>query len=137
MCLNVAIARCSGQLYSLAPVFRIGARPLCEMFILNSMFRSLRAYTARQLSQHAARVMDSQGQPPEVGRDEQDLFLDLMSQVCIVATQPARLLWRSGHDVTLMNVGHRTLCFGPASCIVHFAKMLCATCNAHVVLAGF
>ncbi len=43
--------------------------------------RSLRAYTARQLSRHAARVMDGQGLPPAEGRDAQDVFLDLMSQV--------------------------------------------------------
>ncbi len=43
--------------------------------------RSLRAYTARQLSGHAARVMNSQGLPPAAGRDKQDVFLDLMSQV--------------------------------------------------------
>ena len=48
--------------------------------------RSLRAYTARQLSGHAARVMNSQGVPPAAGRDKQDVFLDLMSQVDIVHT---------------------------------------------------
>ena len=45
------------------------------------MRRSLRAYTAQKLSQHATRVMDGQGVPPAVGRDQQDVFLDLMSQV--------------------------------------------------------
>ena len=75
------------------------------------MRRSLRAYTAQKLSQHATRVMDSQGVPPAVGRDQQDVFLDLMSQVGCWQKVPSTQTASRSHPI--ISIATSTFLFRP------------------------
>ena len=100
--LSYASAKLSAVFHSHAR-FRLQFEGTGGQIACFSMCRSLRAYTARQLSQHAARVMDSQGQPPAEGRDSQDVFLDLMSQVLL----PSSAIVGSRANKPLHRIGQR------------------------------